>query len=161
MTTNRKLTIGIIGLLVVNLLVLAFFFTRHRGERNKGNDKRQNPRQMVIERLDFDIEQAANFNTLVEIHKKKIKNNDSVIWDVKTRIFNALGNDKQTNVYSLAAQIGELQENIEVAHYNHFMKVKALCKEDQLPKFTELSKELSEIFNSRRRSHKNKNKNKK
>ena len=56
----------------------------------------------------------------------------------------------------MAAQIGELQENIEVAHYNHFIKLKALCKGDQVEKFNELSKELAKIFKSRHRSHKGK-----
>ncbi len=156
MTTNRKLTIGIIGLLAVNLLILAFFFTRHRGDFNRGGEPRHNPREMVVKKLDLNSEQEASFNALVDIHKKEIRDNDSLIWEVKIKIFDALSDDKVTNVDSLASQIGDLQESIEIAHYNHFMKVKALCREDQVENFNELSKDFSKIFSARRRSRKDK-----
>jgi hypothetical protein len=156
MTINRKLTIGIIALLAVNLLILAFFFTKHRDDFKRGDEARKNPREMVVKKLDFDSGQEASFNALVDIHKKQIMHNDSLIWSVKTQIFDALSDDKIKNVDSLASQIGELQEGIEVSHYNHFMKVKALCREDQIQKFNELSKELSKMFSERRRGRKDK-----
>ena len=146
MTTNRKLTIAIIVLLVLNLIILGFFMTSHKNERRGDIENRQGRKQIVIERLDFNDEQVAAFNMLITEHRKRIKDNDSAIRTIKTNIFNALGDDRTANIDSMASKIGDLQEHIEVAHYHHFMKVKALCKDEQIEKFNALSKDLSKMF---------------
>ncbi len=152
MTTNRKLTIGIIGLLVINLIVVSFLITGHKKGGDRKNSTRHNPAQIIIKKLDFNESQVASLNTLKESHKKNVHSKDEEIRAIKKTIFNSLGDQTSVNIDSLSSMIGAIQEDIEVAHYEHFLRIKALCNEDQLPKFTELSKELSKIFN-RKKGH--------
>jgi len=153
MTTNRKLTIGIIALLVINLIILGFFMSGHKRGNSAMNDKHQRPEHIIIEKLDFDETQVASLKILKKAHIKNVRLKDEEIREVKKLIFNSLGSDSPANIDSLSTIIGGIQKNIELSHYNHFIKIKELCREDQIEKFNELSKELSEIFRRKRRAH--------
>ncbi len=146
MTTNRKLTIGIIALLVINLIILSFLFMGHKKKNRQKNDKREGPMQIISKKLDFNDEQIASFKEIVKAHRENVQSKDKEIKQIKIAIFNSLGSDTPANIDSLTTRIGSIQSTIEAAHYNHFAAIKKLCTEDQLPKFTELSKELSKMF---------------
>lgn len=154
MTTNRKLTIGIIGLLVINLIVVSFLMSGHKKGNTTNNERREGPAQIIIKKLDFDEAQVASLNILKETHIKNVRSKDEEIREIKKTIFNSLGDDEGVNIDSLSTIIGGIQKDIEIAHYQHFLRIKALCREDQLPKFNELSKELSKIFSRKRRASK-------
>ena len=153
MTTNRKLTIGIITLLIINLIILGFFMTGHRRGNNSMNSRHQEPEHIIIEKLDFDDTQVASLRTLKMVHIKNVRSKDEEIRRVKKLIFNSLGSDSPVNIDSLSTIIGGIQKDIELSHYNHFIKIKELCREDQIEKFNELSKDLSEIFRRKRPPH--------
>lgn len=151
MTTNKKLTFGIIALLIINLIILGVLFVGHK-KHNKRPKKHQGPEHVIIKKLDFNEEQVAAFKVLKKEHREQIKAQDEKISAIKNDIFNSLGNENQINIDSLSTVIGGLQKEIEVKHYNHFLKVKALCKGEQVEKFNELSKKLSAIFSKKRMS---------
>ncbi|EDM45070.1 hypothetical protein SCB49_03079 [unidentified eubacterium SCB49] len=156
MTTNRKLTIGIIVLLFINLVILGFFIFNHKDCNNTRSTVPKGPAQTIIKKLDFNKEQIEDLKTLKTSHMKYVRAKDEEIKAVKKVIFNSLGHDNGTNIDSLSTIIGAIQKDIETSHYHHFLKIKALCKGDQVEKFNELSKELSEIFSTRRQGRTNK-----
>ena len=52
---------------------------------------------------------------------------------------------------SLVIQLADYQSQIETTHYNHFLDIKKLCRQEQLKKYDELTTELSKIFSHPRR----------
>lgn len=158
MTTNRKLTIAIIALLVINLIVVSFLIKDHKNGDESKSTKRQEPAEIIINKLDFDESQVTALYELKEKHIKNVRAKDAEIREIKKTIFNSLGYDEGVNIDSLSTVIGGIQKDIEVSHYQHFLRIKALCRDDQKEKFTALSKELSEIFNRKRNRRSSKDK---
>jgi hypothetical protein len=152
MTTNRKLTIGIIALLIINVVIVGVLMTGHKRNKSAKNDRRQGAEHIIIEKLNFDDTQIASLRTLKMAHIKNVRSKDEEIREVKKLIFNSLGSDSPVNIDSLSTIIGGIQKDIELSHYYHFIKIKELCREDQIGHFIELSKELSEIFKPKNRS---------
>lgn len=156
MTANRKLTIGIIALLIINIIILGVLLSGQKHRKDSKNSRQMGPERVLVKKLDFNKEQIASFKVLIKEHRKEIRANDEKIRSIKTQIFNSLGDEAAFNIDSLSTIIGGLQKEIEVKHYNHFVKVKALCNADQLIKFDSLSKQLSKIFSSKGRGPKRK-----
>ena len=142
MSKVRLLTITSIGLLVCNIVLLAFMFfgkpphTNHEG-----------PKQLVIEKLGFNDTQVAEYDLLIETHKTSISSYDNELKQLKQNLYVLLSkesSDLERN--EMIQKINNLQKDIELTHYHHFEQIKSLCKDDQIEKFNELSKDLSKMF---------------
>ena len=142
---NRKyfyiLTICL--LLISNFVLLYFVF-----QKTKGGFHPDRPKNIIIKKLQFDERQIASYQKLIDQHRKDIRENDHKILSLKNELYSCLSNKgSASTIDSLTSEIGKIQKQIETIHFNHFLDIKGLCTSEQLPKFEELSKELSEIFN--------------
>jgi hypothetical protein len=151
MTKTRLLTIAVIGLLLVNLGILAFLFFRQPAHPPMGGPGRsgpggEGPKKIIIERLHFDTEQAAQYEKLIVAHRKQISELGDQIRETKNSLYSTLSSTTQLNKDSLETRLGEIQKQIESTHYNHFADIKKLCKPDQLKDFNALTKELARFF---------------
>ncbi len=155
MSKTKLLTIAVIGLLVINIAVVGFLFLKKpphpRDGRpagmEKGMAKEQNgPKNIIIEKLHFDKEQAAQYETLIEQHQAIIKSLNDSIKDAKNDLYSSLTNETFTGKDSLIAKLGLLQRQVELTHYDHFSAIKKLCKPDQLENYAALTKEISRFF---------------
>jgi protein CpxP len=148
MSKLKLLTIAVIGLLVVNLAMVAFFVLNRPSQRPEGRlpMEQDGPKNIIIEKLHFDKEQSAQYESLIEQHQVIIKSLNDSIKDAKNELYSSLTNQNFTGKDSLIAKLGLLQRQIELTHYEHFAAIKKLCKPNQLDDYTALTKELSRFF---------------
>jgi hypothetical protein len=151
MEKTKLLTITVIGLLVLNLATLGFLFISGSKGHKPPHDSpegRQIPREIIINRLHFDVNQQKDYDKIIQWHRGEIKKLDSEIREAKIELYSQL-KESQLDLKvkdSLIAVINTNQKQIEITHFKHFEEVKKLCDKDQLEDFNELTEELSKLF---------------
>ncbi len=152
MEKTKLLTISVIGLLLLNLGTLGFLFmSGHRGHRPpppEGMGHPPRPREIIIEKLHFDVAQQKEYDKLIEWHHSEISRLDSSIRQTKNDLYAQLS-EPQVNVKtkdSLAALLATYQKQIEETHFKHFEDIKKLCHPNQMEDFKGLTEELGRIF---------------
>ena len=151
MEKTKLLTITVIGLLVLNLATLGFLFISGPKGHKPPNDRtegRQMPREIIINRLHFDVNQQKDYDKIIQWHKGEIKRLDYEVREAKIGLYSQL-KESQLDLKvkdSLIAVINTNQKQIETTHFKHFEEVKKLCNKDQLEDFNELTEELSKLF---------------
>ncbi len=149
MNKTRLLTLAVVALLAINIGLLAFLFFGKppagppRGEPAGGQE---GPKQVIIDKLHFDDEQVARYETFIGQHRAVIKPLNEDIRETKSRLYATLSDEITTGKDSLVNRLGDLQVQIENAHYDHFLEIKALCTVQQMADFKVLSGELAEYF---------------
>lgn len=143
MSKIRLLTILSIGLLICNIVLIAFLVIGkpHHPRNIEG------PKKMIVEKLSFDENQINAYDELINSHQETINGLDADLKVLKKELYSLLpkdGSDLERN--EIIQKISEIQKTIELNHFKHFQDIKALCNEDQIEKFNNLSKELSKIF---------------
>jgi len=151
MNKQKFLSYAVVGLMLMNIALMAFLFFRkpppprgHRGGHNDG------PKKMVIKRLGFDAEQSAEFEKLIDAHKASIANTEKSIRQSKDALFASIANPNDALKDSLINRLGELQRDIERAHYTHFIELKSICRPDQIDEFNQFTKQFSKFFDPKR-----------
>ena len=138
----------IIGVLILLNCFLVFQLVNKKHHRW---GKNHHPKHRLIEQLNFDEAQVAEFEQLIEKHRNTVKELDGKIVNTKEAIFEQLSNEQPLVQDSLYQQIGSLQIAIEKVHFQHFLNVKAICREDQMDEFDALSKTITKVFSKHRR----------
>lgn len=149
---NRKYFIlFVISALLISNLILVYNLV----QKPKMNEK-INPRNIVIKSLLFDKNQSAQYDKLIQVHQKEIREHNDQINALKNTLYEILPADTMdaTKVDSITSEIGSIQQNIENIHFNHFMDIKRICKPSQHGAFIKLSSELQKIFHARRNPEK-------
>jgi protein CpxP len=149
MTKTRLLTIAVVGLLLVNFGLLAFLVINRPMVPTRGGGRQpigEGPKKMIIRKLDFNEEQVARYEDLIGGHQGTIQTLNKEVSNTKNRLFATLTSDGGSGADSLINRLGILQMQIEKAHYDHFTKVKKLCRPDQEDRFQALTRELAEYF---------------
>jgi len=151
MKTNKFYLIIIVALLCCNL-VLVFFLLNgpQKGPNNRpmGGPGMHEPKRVIIDKLHFDDAQVMQYEEVIEAHFKSISDYDRQINGLKKTLYIQLKSPKEeTNQSIILNQIGEIQEQIEQTHFNHFLEIKNICRPDQMDDFDALSEELVRLFN--------------
>jgi protein CpxP len=149
---NRKyFNLSIISVLLISNLLLIYNLVQKPNKKNENN-----PRNIVIQTLEFDDRQIAQYDVLVDAHKKEIREQNDKIDELKNTLYEILPNDTidKPKVDSLTSKIGIIQRDIEDIHFNHFMDIKQLCKPSQYASFKKLSSDLQKIFSGKRNHEK-------
>ncbi len=143
MSKVRLLTILSIGLLICNIVLITFLILgrpHHPGQF-------EGPKKMIVEKLAFDEDQINAYDKLINSHQKTIADFDTDIRTLKKELYALLVDDESDlKRNEIIQKIAEIQKEIELNHFKHFQDIKALCKEDQIEKFNNLSKDLSKTF---------------
>lgn len=151
MKKTKLVTITIIGLLLLNFATITFLLlSGPRGHKrpNERPEGRPDPKEIIIERLHFDVNQQKEYDKIVQWHKGEIKKLDSNIRQTKNELYSQL-NKTKVNVKtkdSLITILNSYQKQVEETHFKHFEDIKKLCHQDQLDNFNELTEDLSRIF---------------
>ncbi len=143
MSKTRLLTILVIGLMLLNLGIIGFMVLNkppHLGER------RGRPGKLIVERLNFDKKQTAQFNTLLRTHRSKTKAVLNEMRDSKNQLFALLKSEDQSKKDSLINIIGSLQKELEVLHFQHFTDIKAICKPEQINDYNQFVSEMGNFI---------------
>jgi periplasmic protein CpxP/Spy len=143
MNKIRFLTIVSIVLLLSNLAMIGFVLLRKQPLHDRG------PRDVIIEKLHFDAQQIAAYDTLISAHRKTIRSQNDEILNLKKNLYHTLNLQGSTLVKdSLLLKISQSQATIEQTHYTHFEDIRSLCKENQRQDFEVFTKELTDYFGS-------------
>jgi hypothetical protein len=146
MNKLKLLSVISIGLLVSNVMLIAFILTRHP-ER----PPHQEPKTILIERLHFTEHQIQQYDRIIETHKTATRQSNDDIMKLKNQLYRSLS--KETNTVfrdSIITDIGKVQMKIEEIQYTHFEQIKQLCQGEQLNLFNQLSNEIAGIFAPKR-----------
>lgn len=143
MNKNKFYTSIIIVLVILNIFLLAFhFFIK---PENNHDRKSIRPRDVIIQKLNFDDTQIEQYEKLISKHQQDIMQLDDEIFSLKGILYQQLNLEKYA-IDSLTNEIAIKQVEVEKIHFNHLLDIKKLCKKEQLPAYHELTKEFSKIF---------------
>lgn len=144
MSKVKTLKIAVFVLLFINLAMLTFHFTRVGGPHTRPGDIRE----IIINELDFDDQQAVAYQDLVDIHQQNMLRLEKEKGDIKRRLYRLLDGkeDHDKGQPELIARLGSIQVEIEATHYEHFNRIRQLCKDDQIAKFDVFKNKLEKIF---------------
>lgn len=114
----------------------------HRGPR-----ERPTPRNIVIEKLHFDTEQIASYDSLISAHSKKINALDRELGDLKRELYETLTGPENIALQdSFLQNISATQQRIEHIHYAHFQDIRSLCRPSQIEDYQLFTEEIVRIF---------------
>lgn len=150
MDKTKVLGLAVIALVLLNIGILGFLFFSKEKEDSRG---RKMPREIVIEKLHFDKNQITEYDKVIKIHQKNIRNLDDSIRSAKNELYELLNAETVNSVQkdSLCLKLANYQKQIETTHFNHFIEIKKLCKKEQLTAYKNLTEELSKIFSHPRK----------
>jgi hypothetical protein len=140
MTKNQFYIFIIVGLLISNLLLVAFVLMR-KPPQHLG------PRNLIIERLHFDENQIMQYDELISQHRMQIREKEHEIIDLKTQYYSLLKNKNQKNEDSLVQEIGKINMESEKINFKHFQDIKKICHPDQIKNFNDLISDFGNLFN--------------
>lgn len=142
MNKVKVLSILSIGLFVANLILIWFIMNGKTAPK-----RREGPRKIIIEKLKFSEVQTAEYEKLINWHRKHIRKSESQMMVLKNQLYTNLQQNKQTNsTDSLIGEIGKVQIEIEHINHKHFNDIKQLCKPEQLKLFDELCEDIAKLF---------------
>ncbi len=155
MSKIKLLTIAVIGLLVLNTALVAFLMLRKpfpRPGKGGGAERGQeSPKGVVINRLHFSEAQAKQYGKLIKEHQITIRVLSDSVGYYKKELYRSLISENNDEKDASVDRLGNLQKQIELAHYNHFLAIKKLCEPDQIADFNKLSRDLSKYFFQRKK----------
>lgn len=144
MNKSKFLKFIILGLLISNG-ILAFMLI-------KGRNKKDGPKNIIIEKLHLDKEQIKNYELYIAQHRKAINENEKSMNKLRSELYLQLKHSQDTaKVDSLILIISNQQTIAELINYNHFLEIKKLCKPSQKEAFDELTTEIANLFSSKER----------
>ncbi|MDP3558203.1 MAG: hypothetical protein Q8T03_12590 [Bacteroidota bacterium] len=148
MNKTRLLGIAVISLLLINLGILAIMFFKHGPPPMDKMAHGERPKKIIIERLKFDAEQQKQYEVIITEHKTKTKELTKKSRDLHDDLFSLLINNTidKTISDSLIQTIANNQKAIDNLNFEHFQKIKAICKNDQIERYNNFVLELTHLF---------------
>lgn len=152
MNRTKLLTIAVIGLLLLNFGILSVMFFGKTSQPPihppHGGPKGEGPKQIIIERLQFDVMQQKNYELLVVEHRNKTDELHEASKKLHDDLYSLLKEDtiNQRQSDLLIIEIADNQKAIENLNLDHFNAIKKLCKGEQVGYFNELVDELGQLF---------------
>lgn len=144
------MTISVVALVLLNLATLAFFWMK----KPPHPPMQDGPKKIIAERLHFDAEQVAAYDKLIAQHQQVIKSKQQEIGAAKTALYALLQGDDLSKKDSLTNIVGQLQQQIEAVHFQHFSDIKNICKGEQIQAFNEMTADLAGYFSPKIRANK-------
>ena len=139
MSKSKFLKLIILGLLISNAIVVFMLIN--------GRDKKNGPKNIIIEKLHFDKEQIKNYESYIQQHRKAINENE-----IRSELYQQLKHQQDTSkVDSIISIIANQQIIAENINYNHFLEIKKLCKPSQKEDFDELTTKIAKLFSLKER----------
>lgn len=147
MNNSKINSIALIVLVTINLVLLGFIFKNKSQHPNEHFDKHPiQPKDIISNKLNFDANQISIYTIEIQKHRTEISSLDDQIKSSKQQLYSLLNTNNSIKSDSLIEDLAALQKKIEITHYNHFLKIKSICKPNQIKDFEELTTELSRLF---------------
>ena len=144
---NKIFTIIVVVLLIANSASMLYFWwnKRDNGPRQNGP---QDAKSFIIKELGLNDEQKLAYQALREEHQKKLRELHESFKDAKEQLFNLLDKENPSDslVEQASLQTAQIQQQIEMATFDHFKKLKALCNAEQKKKFDSIIREAIRLI---------------
>jgi len=136
---NRNLLIIIGVLLLTNVAVLVYFLGLHKKDKTTPpTDAGRNAvAEMLQKEVGFDDAQTASYKEMKEKQREKIRPMYDDMRKMKDSLFRLLSFPETSDsvLNEITNAIALKQKAIDLETFNHFKRVRRLCKEDQLTKY--------------------------
>lgn len=136
---TKIFTLTVIGLLLSNLLLIGFLFLKPKPHQPRD----EGPKGLIIEKLQFSEEQIAQYNQFIKEHRKNVSQKEQALKEAKLSYYQTLNSG---NSELALENLMQLQEEMEIIHFNHFNDIKSICNQNQLQNFEDLVNELPQMF---------------
>lgn len=148
MNKTKLLTIAVVGLLLLNLGMITMFLFKGKPPRHEGGKQGEGPKKIIIERLNFDEGQQQQYEVIITEHRSKTKELNKRSRELHYELYSLLKNNAidKTITDSLIKTIAENQKAMENSNFDHFQKIKAICKDGQIESFNDFVLDLTHLF---------------
>jgi Spy/CpxP family protein refolding chaperone len=149
MNRTKLLTIAVVGLLLLNLGTLTLMMFKQTGPHPVGSPHcGEGPKKIIIERLNFDEEQQKQYEVIIKDHQFKMKELNRKSRELHDELYSLLtaADIDKTKSDTIIQQIAKNQKELDNLNFDHFQKIKAICKSDQLERFNGLVIDLTHLF---------------
>jgi periplasmic protein CpxP/Spy len=150
MNRTKLLTIVIVCLLLLNFGTLGIlFFSKPGGPPHGGmGPGHGGPKMIIIERLHFDETQQKQYESLIEEHHSKTNELRDASGKLHKELYSLLveAAPDKAKADSLVIQISENQKAMDYLNFDHFQKIRSICRPEQIKDFNILARDLSELF---------------
>ncbi len=139
MKKNTLLYILLAFLLIVN----GFFLVNYLGKSKKHKNSRDDRRNYIVKKLDFNDSQTAQYELLKNSHREKIKTISVSIRELKDVLFDNITNPSfsERNLDSITTLIANKEKQKDIEVFNHFKAIEKICDEDQKEKLIHIIKD--------------------
>ena len=150
-TSKNKILLFLVGiLLVTNIALVVFFVNKGKPEdKQHGNSGNRTNRSAMMrnylkDTLGFNDQQLGQFDRMREQHDENIKPLFEELRQAKVTFYTMLKDSATADSVSNAAavNIGEKQKQVDLAFYNHFRDVRALCTPAQQAGYDSLIQQI-------------------
>ena len=106
------------------------------------------PDKIITERLNLDEEQIKQFEIIKKEHQAQMREINTQSKELHQKYFELLENENVNDSLadSYEKQLANFTEQREEFTFNHFKKLKAICKPDQIKLFNDFVGELGKIL---------------
>ena len=145
MNKTKFLTISIILLLALNAITLFIVFHMHLGQKKHDIHEGEGPANFIIEQLKLDDAQQKQFADLRHQHQDFARTAHEEERKLHDAYFNLLKTDNpdKVKVDSIAALMASHQKELELFTFDHFQKLRAICRDDQKKLFDQTIDEIA------------------
>lgn len=141
---NRTVFLIITMLVMINVGLLVYFFMQ-RGEADQG----RRPRYLIVRewlsgKVGFDSSQMKQYHALRERNRTLMKTSGQRIMRSKDSLFRLVKDPSASPgaIDSAATRIGQYQKELDLQLFQHFSRIRGLCRPDQLRAFDEGVEEI-------------------
>jgi predicted transcriptional regulator len=138
--SNNRIAAWLIGLLILaNIATLTFFWIGHLK-----NQRDNSPKNFLAKSLHFSETQKNVYFELAKNHNENANKIREQIKIDKENLFQLLKTEQivDTIKNNAALKVSLSIQSLDILTFDHFKKVRALCTEEQKPKFDELIQKM-------------------
>ena len=148
MNKTKLLSIAVICLVLINLGMMSIILFRGKPPKQGHHQDGEGPKKIIIERLQFDEEQQKQYEIIITEHRSKTKELNKRSRELHDELYSLLKNNAidKTISDSLIKTIAENQKAMENSNFDHFQKIKAICKDGQIENFNDFVLDLTHLF---------------
>lgn len=151
MNKTKFLTIGIISLLLLNAVTLFILFRVHLDQKDHHPQGGEGPANFIVDQLRLDANQQKQFADLRHEHQDFVRNHHEEEKNLHDAYFNLLKTDHpdKAKVDSIAGLMASHHKELEQFTFEHFQKLRAICRDDQKKLFDETIDEIAKMVGGR------------
>jgi len=148
MNKTKFLTIGLVALLLLNAVTLFILFHMHLDQRDHEKRQGEGPANFIVDQLRLDENQQKQFADLRREHQDFSRKNHEDEKDLHKAYFDLLKTDSpdKTKVDSIATLMANHHKELEEFTFQHFQKLRAICRDDQKKLFDETIDEIAKMI---------------